>query len=342
MTTTDAPTVWQTVRDRSEQTLQAARHWAGLAAGQALRGADRVREVADELGAPTHAPVDQYLLIDGLRFHFRDWGNLPGSASQPPVLLLHGFTGHARGWDDLARRLRRRFRVLALDQRGHGETDWADDYQADRFVADIDAFLTALGLDSVMLVGMSMGGRNAYHFAGQHPERVECLVLGDIGPEIPQEGRTRIATAVQQSDVFDDPEDAVQRALAADPLAQPAPTRARVLNNLLRLPDGRWTFRYDKTLRASESPLPRPNPDDAWALLPRIACPTLLVRGAESDVLALSTATRMLEVMPDCRLVEIPGSGHSLQNHQPAAFYDAIDEFLGMQAARPLPGQAGA
>ncbi len=96
----------------------------------------------------------------------------------------------------------------------------------------------------------------------------------------------------------------------------------------MRLADGRWTYRFDKALRSPETPLPRPDPELAWAWLPKISSPTLLIRGAESDVLATETAARMLDLLPTCTLVEIPDSGHSLGVDQPTAFHAAITTFL--------------
>src|SRR2546423_813595 len=99
---------------------------------------------------------DRSIALNGLRFHYRDWGN----EGAQPLVLLHGLSSHARSWDRFATAMQSDFRVLALDQRGHGETEWADDYYADRMVEDVDAFITALGLERIALLGLSMGGRN--------------------------------------------------------------------------------------------------------------------------------------------------------------------------------------
>src|SRR5215216_3915791 len=95
---------------------------------------------------------DATVQLNGLRFHYRDWGN----EGAQPLLLLHGFTGHARTWDTFAQAMRDRYRVLALDQRGHGETEWATDYATERSVEDIDAFVRELGLRRFALLGLSV------------------------------------------------------------------------------------------------------------------------------------------------------------------------------------------
>ena len=273
---------------------------------------------------------DETVTLNGLRFHYRDWGN----ADAQPLVLLHGFTGHARSWDTFARAMRGRFRVLALDQRGHRETEWAPDYAPERMVEDIDAFVRTLGLRRFALLGLSMGGRNAYSYTALHPAEVERLVIVDIGPEIVPAGSARIQAGVQAPDIFDDPEDAVRAARAANPRPPDAELRHRVLNNLMQTDDGRWTWRFDKALRAGGRP-PRPEPEAAWALLPRITCPTLLVRGAESDVLAAETAERMVRAIPNCRLVEVPESGHSVPLDNPNGFRAAVEPFLSGREAAP-------
>ena len=149
--------------------------------------------------------LDQSAMLGGLRFHYREWPN-PGAQA---LVLLHGFTGHARSWDSFASAMQSKYHVYALDQRGHGDSDWTDDYSADAMVEDVQKWVTALGLKQFVLLGLSMGGRNAYQFASQHPEEVERLVIVDIGPEIASAGSTRIVSGVQANDVFATPEAAV-------------------------------------------------------------------------------------------------------------------------------------
>jgi esterase len=265
---------------------------------------------------------DKTVTLNGLRFHYRDWGN----EGAQPLLLLHGFTSHSRSWDTFAAAMRDRFQVLALDQRGHGETEWAQDYHYERMVEDVDAFVRAVGLKRFALLGLSMGGRNAYHYAGQHPEEVERLVIVDIGPEIVASGSARIQAGTQAQDVFASPEEAFQQARAANHRPADAELRHRVTNNLMQTPDGKWTFRYDKALRSG--PRPRPEPDEGWALLRKITCPTLVVRGEDSDILSVETAERMARELPHGTLVTVPDAGHSIPLDRPEGFLAAVRPFL--------------
>ncbi|MFN8557301.1 MAG: alpha/beta hydrolase [Dehalococcoidia bacterium] len=272
----------------------------------------------------TAAPFeDKTILLGALRFHFREWPN-PGA---PAALLLHGFTGQRHSFDDLGPLLQARYRVVALDQRGHGDSDWADDYATDRMAEDVDAFVDALRLAPVSLLGVSMGGRNAYTFAGRHPEKVARLALVDIGPETPAAGRARIQQVTQAKVVFDDPEEAVAAARAYSPRHDVDAVRQRVMTNVRRLDDGRWTWKYDPALHSRER-RPHPDPETGWALLPRITCPVLLLHGVESDVLAPETAARMAREIADCRLIDIPGAGHAIAMDNPRAYVDAVQGFF--------------
>ena len=137
---------------------------------------------------------DEIVTLDGLRLHFRDWGN----PTAPPVVLLHAYTQHARSWDPVARGLAKRFRVLALDQRGHGESAWAADYHELRLVADLAGFVETLGLTTVSLVGFSIGGSAAISYAQLYPDRVERLVAFECftDPEVAP-GTRRTGTPMQ-------------------------------------------------------------------------------------------------------------------------------------------------
>ena len=267
---------------------------------------------------------DHYLALNGLRFHYLEWG----AANARPLVLLHGYTSHAHSWDKFADAMSDAFHVLALDQRGHGESEWTDDYTAERMVGDVYAFAQALGLPRFALVGLSMGGRNAYLYAAEHPDTVERLVIVDIGPQVSATGSARIRAGVLANDVFDSPDDAFRAARAANHRPSDEDLRHRVMHGLVQRPDGKWTFRYDKALRSPERPLPRPDPEQSWASLARITCPTLLVRGADSDVLSRETAERMLRTLPDCRLVEIEDCGHPVPLDRPGPFLEAVRPFL--------------
>src|SRR5437867_10563391 len=125
-------------------------------------------------------PRDRYLLVEGLRLHVLDWGG----DGRTPLLLLHGFTGHAHAWNTLSIALQPHFHVFALDQRGHGDSDPAEVYDPVVAFDDISGVVDQLGVTSLVIVGLSMGGRNAMYFAAKRPDAVQRLDVIDIGPEI--------------------------------------------------------------------------------------------------------------------------------------------------------------
>ncbi len=274
------------------------------------------------------AVTDHTITLNGLSFHYRDWPSAKAGAQD--LLLLHGFTGHGRFWDSFAQVMSADYRVLALDQRGHGETQWAGpkQYGVDYMVGDLEAFVAALGLDQFVLLGLSMGGRNAIHYAGARPDALERLVIVDIGPETATAGSARIRDGVQANDIFESPEAAVQQGLKNSPNADEAQVRHRISNNVMQLDDGSWTYRYDKALRDPNNPRPRPTPEEGWALVGKIAVSTQLIRGEVSDVLVAEVASKMVETIDDCQFVEVAGSGHSVPMERPQAFLEAVRTFL--------------
>src|SRR5262245_34472515 len=135
-------------------------------------------------------PRDHHARLRGLRFHWLDWG----AAGAPPLLLLHGGAQTAHSFDEVAPGLARTHHVVSLDQRGHGDTDWAPRYRREDFAGDVDAVLDRLGWDSASVVAMSLGGLNAMAYAATRPARVRALVVVDVLPTVADEGRNAIAT----------------------------------------------------------------------------------------------------------------------------------------------------
>jgi pimeloyl-ACP methyl ester carboxylesterase len=266
--------------------------------------------------------------VGGLAFHYVTWG--PEAA--PPVVLLHGLTGHARTWDALARALEADFRVIVLDQRGHGDSDRAPDgdYRVATMAGDVERFVEALGLGRFALVGLSMGGRVGIAYAGgSHAARIERLCIVDIGPEIHLPGMERIRQMMSGApERIESEEQAVEFVRRANPRMAEAGLRDRVRHGLRPLAGGGFEWKYDKALRDMMRQGGRRDTIDLWEPLRRITAPTLLVRGAESDVLSADVAKRMIDALPDGRLVEITGASHTVPADQPEAFARAVRAFL--------------
>ncbi|MFP6834898.1 MAG: alpha/beta hydrolase [Pseudomonadales bacterium] len=274
---------------------------------------------------------DELIELRGLRFHYRDWAADEAHGSTAPTLvLLHGYTGHARSWDAFAQAMSASYRVLALDQRGHGETQWAapDGYGTMEMVADLEAFVNAMGLDQFTLLGLSMGGIVSFAYAGTQPPQLSRLVIVDIAPEIDLQGLNKIVTNVALSDIFESRDEAFARARESNPVPPPEHHRQRVDASLMRTDDGRWTYRYDRALRDSKIPREGIPVDEGWRLVANISVPTLLIRGEQSDILSSTVAGRMAAEIADCRLEEVQGSGHPVPLDKPDAFIEVVRTFL--------------
>lgn len=266
--------------------------------------------------------------IDGLTFHYADWG---GGGS--PLVMLHGLSGHARTWDHTAAALSDSYHVLALDQRGHGDTDWAPEYGLRPMAQDLLGFLDALDLPEVTLMGLSMGGLVSLVFAAAHPERVARMVIMDIGPEIAPAGSANVASSLAARDTFSSADEAFAQARAANARPADATLRHRVTHNLRSLPDGTLTFKYDKQLRHNPRALFDHTQDELWVAWRALSCPVLLVRGADSDVLAADTAQRMLAENPHVSFASIPDCGHSITLDSPDGLLEVVSPWLAATAA---------
>ncbi|GBD11566.1 2-(acetamidomethylene)succinate hydrolase [bacterium HR23] len=272
-------------------------------------------------------PTDRWIDLRGLRFHYLDWGG----AGLPVMLCLHGSAQNAHMWDFTALTFCTRYHILALDQRGHGDTSWAPDgdYSLDAFIADLDAFITALDLRDIVLVGLSMGGRNAFVYASRYPQRVRALVVADTGPEVNRAGSERIGRFMALEDALDSFDAFVERNLRHNPLRPEWMVRGSLRHNLMQRPDGKWTWKYDPAFRDPAQRARRmASPNALWEAWRSLRCPVLLVRGAESDVLSPHTAEAMVHLLPHCRLVTVPRAGHLVPGDNPRGWEQALTAFL--------------
>jgi pimeloyl-ACP methyl ester carboxylesterase len=272
-------------------------------------------------------PSEHHLVLGRMRLHYLDWG----TAGLPPVLFLHGGGLNAHTWDLLCAALRGQWHCLALDQRGHGESEWSPemDYSTESHVGDLQAFLDALKLERLVLVGMSLGGINALAWAGKHSRRLAGLVLVDVGPEIRFDGVRKIAAFTSDATPLDSVEQFVERALTFNPRRNRELLRRSLLHNLRCLPDGRFMWKYDQRHRGKIDPGAYARRRQLlWAAVETVECPTLIVRGAESDVFHDEDAERLAGRFQRGRWVRIEGAGHTVQGDNPAALLVRLREFL--------------
>lgn len=260
--------------------------------------------------------------INGLRLSFLEWG----MAGRPVLCFLHGGSAHAHWFDRVTPAFVDRFHVIALDQRGHGESDWAEPpaYATENFAADLLGVIDALGWRRIALIGHSMGGHNAMSFAAWHPDRVSALVIVDSRPSIPVDRLNRLRTRGRLTlHPYPTLEAAVRsfRLLPRETVADPAFLthlgQAGVVER-----EGQWVYRFDPASNGSRQPV------DAWTLLDRITAPTLIVRGELSPNLPRDTVDRLRAAIRGAAFAEIAGSYHHLVLDNPAGFVQALAAFL--------------
>jgi pimeloyl-ACP methyl ester carboxylesterase len=292
-------------------------------------------ESARELGiaAPTRT---RYLSCNTVfrhqRFHFLEWGDVDA----PPVVLLHGGNQSAHSWDLVSLSLSRRFRVLALDQRGHGDSEWSRG--AHYGIADLrdDAaeFLEVCGPHRPLVVGHSMGGMVALALARARPELLAGLVVVDIGPEVNERGRRMIRDFVGRSIEFDDLETFLDQVERYDPYRSRAHIERTVRYNLLRRADGRYMPKADRrrypppAAEGEQSTRPSLPGAPTLAEVAAVELPVLIVRGAESNVLEQPAAERFAAALGDGELVVVDGCGHNVASGNTSGFLAAISPFL--------------
>jgi pimeloyl-ACP methyl ester carboxylesterase len=272
-------------------------------------------------------PKSKTVTANGINLHYLDWGTV----GQPPLVLLHGLRGHAHVWDDVAESLYRNYHVYALDQRGRGDTDHAPggDYSTDAFVDDLAGFVDAIGLNKFILFGHSMGGRNSMAFAGKYPERLERLCIVDIGPKIEPAGGNRITEELRNiPPAFDNFEDALAHVQAGNRFASEPVMRRRLSGQTAQLPDGKIGWKFDPAIREQRINGTAAPTSDLWPALENITCPTLVVRGTETDLLTQETADRMVDTLAQGSMVNIERATHMVFEDNPSDFIAAAKAWL--------------
>src|SRR5579872_55828 len=272
-------------------------------------------------------PESREFQLGRMRFHYLDWGN----KHLPTIVFLHGGALNAHTWDLCCLALRDEYHCVALDQRGHGDSDWAhdSDYSIGAALADTTGLVDHLGLDKFILVGMSLGAINSLAFAISHPERLSHLVIIDAGPEMRRPGSSRIrdfVNAVQETVTV---EAIIEKALEFNPRRDPKILRRSLMHNLRQQPDGTWRWKYD-TRRFQRLDMEAHQAERARLAdgLARIACPALVVRGGESDVFHAEDAERLAARLPHGRQVTIARAGHTVQGDNPKDLVAELRRFL--------------
>jgi pimeloyl-ACP methyl ester carboxylesterase len=274
---------------------------------------------------PRHGEV----VVDGLRLHYLAWGD----PANPAMLMLHGIAQQAHSWDFVAMDLGQDHYVVSLDQRGHGDSDWAPDqnYTPEAYQGDLEGVVEQLGLDQFILVGLSMGGMNAVRYAAAHQDKLRGLIVVDMGPQARESGGREIRNFMAMDDELDSFEAFVERTAKYNPLRPKESFRGSLQHNLKQLPSGKWTWKYDRYFRSPDGrPRGRAN---LWPFVRELTLPVLIVRGEKSHVFAEEDARVFATALPDVQAVAIPDAGHLVPGDQPDLFSDAVRAWL--ESRRP-------
>lgn len=284
-------------------------------------------------------PRSREIVMSGMRLHYLDWG----TAGRRPIVFLHGAALNAHTWDVVCLSLRQQYHCHALDQRGHGESAWAEDadYSGDAHRRDIEAFVEHLGLDQFVLVGHSMGGFNAYTYAFQHSHRLAALILVDAGPTMLAKGARRIVEFVTETAELDSLDHVIQKAIEFNPRRDPRLLRHSVLHNFRQNSNGKWTRKTDLrmwqglTNRGQERELLK----ERFRQAHRISCPTLIVQGGLSDVFTSEDAQTLAQQFSNGHFAQVGDAGHTVQGDNPRVLAKVLSDFLGK--VLPENGAAG-
>lgn len=275
---------------------------------------------------------DGYFTVrDGLRLHYRDY---PGSSDRPPLLCLPGLTRNSRDFAAFAEHHSPRFRVLALEFRGRGSSDY--DLQPMRYnpltyAADAIQLLDELGIPQAIFVGTSLGGLVTMTVAATAPQRIAATILNDIGPELAQRGLDRIRSYIGKDPRFaswDEVAELIARNSGRVPAHYSHEDWVRMARRVCREKDGEICFDYDMAIVKPFEISGATPTIDMWPLFAAVARkPLLVVRGELSDLLSAEAAERMRLAAPDALFAVVPGVGHAPDLDEPEAVA-AIDAFL--------------
>jgi pimeloyl-ACP methyl ester carboxylesterase len=283
---------------------------------------------------------------EGLRLHYRDY---EGPRDKPPILCIPGLTRNARDFEPVAERYAGTWRVIAVDLRGRGESEYDPNtrrYSPHNYVADLLKLLDQEGIADAVFFGTSLGGICTMLFASTDVDRIAGAMLNDIGPEIDSAGVERIGGYVGKETSFKDWDEAVRKLAERNREIFPCWDQDQWQRFARRIchetPKG-IVFQYDKGIADNFRAATETSARDNWNLYRSLAGrPVTILRGELSDLLSRETAERMVEAMDgEAELVVIPDAGHAPTLDEPEAL-EALDRLLERVMIRQAEQDSGA
>lgn len=265
-------------------------------------------------------PVDRFVSVNGLRLHYLDWGG-----NGPPMILVHGLDRHAHTFDHIAPHFVSRYRVIAVDMRGHGESAWDPEarYLVEDYVRDMEGLVEQLQLRDIVIWGNSTGGRVAQVYAGLHPERVSHMISEDVGPERPRQIADNYGRRIAEDEAgWGSEADVAAQVRKSNPRMSDAGVATYVRYGTTKRADGRIVWKRDPSVARGFVVT------DLWPIVSKISVPALYLIGGRSAIVPAETQARLRSTLPNVRIVTVPDTGHYPSEEKPADVLAIVDSFL--------------
>lgn len=259
---------------------------------------------------------------NGLTLHCLDYG---GEGRQP-ILFVHGGSAHAHWWDFIAPAFAPAYHVLAIDQRGHGESEWPEEweYSSAHYVSDLDQVIDQWGLGAPIMIGHSMGAHNVLAYAAAHSDKLRAMAVIDCPPDYSERAVEFLRTYAEKPPrTFGSLEEAVGnfKVMPRETMAEKTILEHVARHSYKRRDDGAWLHKVDRRTMIRE-------PVRVWDSLGQIKCPSLVVKILKSPLLDIEVARQMVAAMPDARLAVLDDSYHHAMLDNPAGLIAVLRDFL--------------
>ena len=266
--------------------------------------------------------TERKFLVNGLRLNCVDYGG----AGNPPLLFIHGGSAHGHWWDFVGPQFIDRFHALALDLRGHGDSEWPAEweYGTRHYIADLDDLISNWGLGAPVMVGHSMGGHNVLVYASMFPEKLRAIVAIDSPADYPERAVDFLRGISERPPKrFKDLEEAIAnfRVLPRETMAKPHILRHAASHTFRKTPEGDWIHKLDRRTTIRE-------PINLGEELAKITCPALYVKVLKSPFPTMEQVKAMVAMMPQGKLALLPDSYHHAMFDNPAGLNAILKEFL--------------
>jgi pimeloyl-ACP methyl ester carboxylesterase len=283
------------------------------AAGPSAQAASAIQ------GAAAAGYREGFVTSEGRRIHYLDWG----ASDKPAFIMLHGISRSGHSYDHIAPHFTDDYRVIAMDLRGHGDSDWSPNgaYLVEDFVKDLHALVEQLTLRDIVLVGCSMGGRVVQVYAGMYPDRVKKVIAEDVGPERPETVTRGLTERIKREMEGWASEEELFASLRRNARVSEEIHRSWLRWDTKKLANGRVAWKYDPNVTQGLGPI------ELWDYIKKIKAPALYMVGARSNIVPLETQ-QQLRALPNVEVVTIPDAGHYPHEETPEVFLAVVKAFL--------------